>query len=113
MRFNGWADAAGRSFVHAHPGNGTKAWIWGTSPNEQYWQRFGSANLHEPPTQNFTYTELQAGARVKGGTTVLCYAMLGRWRERTGCWDHQHHLPSIWHIGVVAAEPWRALLRRA
>ena len=35
IRYNGWADAHGGSFLHGHPNNGTKAWIWGTAPNEQ------------------------------------------------------------------------------
>lgn len=61
VNYNGWADASGTSFIHGHPNNGTKAWIWGTSPNEVYWQRFGSANAHAEPLQPFTYTELQAG----------------------------------------------------
>jgi hypothetical protein len=42
--------------IHGHPGNGTKAWIWGASPNEQFWQDFGGA-----PGQNNMFTELQTG----------------------------------------------------
>ena len=36
-----------------------------TSPNELYWQRFGSANAHTKALQNFTYTELQTGDQVR------------------------------------------------
>ena len=36
----------------------TKAWIWGTSPNEMFWQRFGGGPENKP---NNSFTELQVG----------------------------------------------------
>ena len=36
----------------------TKAWIWGTSPNEMFWQRFGGGSENKP---NNSFTELQVG----------------------------------------------------
>ena len=56
IRYNGWVDKHGGFMIHGHPGNGTKAWIWGASPNEQFWQDFGGA-----PGQNNMFTELQTG----------------------------------------------------
>ena len=41
MRYNGWADKQGGFMIHGHPNNGTKAWMWGTSPNERFWQNYG------------------------------------------------------------------------
>lgn len=37
IRYNGWVDRHGGNMVHGHPNNGTKAWIWGTSPVEKFW----------------------------------------------------------------------------
>lgn len=56
VRYNGWVDKHGGFMVHGHPNNGTKAWIWGRSPVEQFWQNFGGGTK-----QNNLYTELQTG----------------------------------------------------
>eukprot|EP00040_Diaphanoeca_grandis_P025146 m.138951 g.138951 ORF g.138951 m.138951 type:complete len:823 (+) comp30026_c1_seq1:97-2565(+) len=78
VRFNGFVDKEGGFMIHGHPNNGTKAWIWGTSPNEVWWQNFGGATEldddhgqpfpehsklpHKSATrQRNTYTELQVG----------------------------------------------------
>ena len=58
VNYNGYIERNGSSMVHAHPNNGTKAWVWGQAPNERYWQDFGGG----PPTKEFNYnTELQTG----------------------------------------------------
>ena len=44
IKYNGWVDKHGGNMLHGHPGNGTKAWIWGTAPDELFWQQFGSGN---------------------------------------------------------------------
>ena len=41
IRYNGWVDKHGGFMIHGHPNNGTKAWIWGNSPVETFWQDFG------------------------------------------------------------------------
>lgn len=34
VRYNGWVDKDGGLMLHGHPNNGTKAWMWGTAPDE-------------------------------------------------------------------------------
>ena len=34
IRYNGWVDKHGGFMIHGHPNNGTKAWMWGTAPDE-------------------------------------------------------------------------------
>ena len=41
VRYNGWVDQHGGLMLHGHPNNGTKAWMWGTAPDEKFWQNFG------------------------------------------------------------------------
>lgn len=56
VNFNGYVERNGSSMIHAHPNNGTKAWVWGQAPNERYWQDFGGG----PAVYNYN-TELQTG----------------------------------------------------
>ena len=64
INYNGFIDGGagatdGNSMIHVHPNNGTKAWMWGSAPNERYWQDLGGG-----PTQYNYYTELQTGERL-------------------------------------------------
>ena len=64
VRYNGWVDNDGGLMLHGHPNNGTKAWMWGTAPDEVFWQNFGGGKddlEHVPVDQHNMYTELQTG----------------------------------------------------
>jgi hypothetical protein len=59
VRYNGWVDKHGGNMLHGHPNNGTKAWVWGGAPDEQFWEVFGGGMYNG--TMMGIQTELQTG----------------------------------------------------
>eukprot|EP00037_Helgoeca_nana_P006494 m.59859 g.59859 ORF g.59859 m.59859 type:complete len:809 (+) comp17377_c0_seq1:82-2508(+) len=90
IRYNGWVDAHGGNMIHGHPNNGTKAWIWGVSPVEQFWQDYGGGS-----GQNNLYTELQTGVMP---TQYQGFPMLSggtrEWTEYFASMDLESRKPS-------------------
>eukprot|EP01051_Picozoa_sp_SAG22_P040079 SAG22_NODE_21444_length_257_cov_0.645570_1_plen_61_part_01 len=47
--------------LHGHPNNGTKAWIWGTAPDELFWQQFGGGVPNVKADQRNTVSQSTRG----------------------------------------------------